>query len=193
MLGDDDLYKAPSEAKIPVSISSFQEVDNDDSTPTNAGPDNGDNAELFEPLTIAAPTRTESMNLQQNTKEKIKFCISLFDYEAQDSQDLSFKKGEKMELKDWTDRDWWQATLRGKTGFVPFNYVHTLEDDEEIYITKYDFNPQSEEEIKLKTGQVVFVNRNEGDGWLHGTDGSARGIFPASYVELFVQKKHSTQ
>lgn len=37
--------------------------------------------------------------------------------------------------------------------------------------------------------QLVFVNRVEGDGWLHGTDGVERGIFPATYVERFEQKK----
>ncbi|KAI6654334.1 hypothetical protein LOD99_732 [Oopsacas minuta] len=189
-LAEDNMYKAPDPRVIPISLSSFQDGgDMDGETPVNTISEspNEQLEEIFEPLSIATPARSESMT--EKSKGQVKLCVSLFDYAAQDTQDLSFKKGDIMELKNWADRDWWQATLRGKTGFVPYNYVHTLEENEEIYIALYDFQPQTREEIKLKLGQLVFVSRSEGDGWLHGTDGIERGIFPAAYVEHFEQKK----
>ena len=51
--------------------------------------------------------------------------IALFDYDQRTSEDLSFRKGERLEIINNTDGDWWQArsleTL--KEGYIPSNYV----------------------------------------------------------------------
>ena len=51
--------------------------------------------------------------------------IALFDYDQRTSEDLSFKKGERLEIINNQDGDWWQArsmeTMR--EGYIPSNYV----------------------------------------------------------------------
>ena len=51
--------------------------------------------------------------------------IALFDYDQRTSEDLSFKKGEHLEIINNQDGDWWQArslsTMR--EGYIPSNYV----------------------------------------------------------------------
>lgn len=51
--------------------------------------------------------------------------IALFDYDQRTSEDLSFRKGERLEIINNNDGDWWQArsleTL--KEGYIPSNYV----------------------------------------------------------------------
>ena len=51
--------------------------------------------------------------------------VALYDYEARTDEDLSFKKGEKMEIINNTDGGWWQAKSlsSGQSGFVPSNYI----------------------------------------------------------------------
>ena len=55
-LPTDDTYNSPDPRSIPVSISSFQDVD-DGLTPTNLEPEVSDEQleEIFEPLSIATP------------------------------------------------------------------------------------------------------------------------------------------
>ncbi len=57
---------------------------------------------------------------------------ALYDYEARATDELAFKKGQKLKIlnsTDGTDGHWWQAELvgdtsRGKqTGYIPSNYV----------------------------------------------------------------------
>ena len=51
--------------------------------------------------------------------------IALFDYEQRTSEDLSFVKGERLELLNNADGDWWQAKSLEtmKEGYIPSNYV----------------------------------------------------------------------
>ncbi|XP_041359869.1 tyrosine-protein kinase SRK3-like isoform X2 [Gigantopelta aegis] len=54
-----------------------------------------------------------------------KVLTALYDYTARTNDDLSFTKGDKMELIDDSDGDWWLAKHPGQTeqGYVPSNYV----------------------------------------------------------------------
>lgn len=51
--------------------------------------------------------------------------IALFDYDQRTSEDLSFGKGERLEILNNTDGDWWQARSLDtfKEGYIPSNYV----------------------------------------------------------------------
>ena len=55
----------------------------------------------------------------------IKSFVALYDYDARTDEDLSFKKGEVLEILNDTQGDWWYA--RSKTtkaqGYIPSNYV----------------------------------------------------------------------
>ncbi|KAJ8033873.1 Tyrosine-protein kinase Src42A [Holothuria leucospilota] len=60
--------------------------------------------------------------------QSVKIFVALFDYEARTNEDLSFKKGEHLEVKDDTG-DWWHARSKdtGKDGYIPCNYVAKLQ------------------------------------------------------------------
>ena len=51
--------------------------------------------------------------------------VALFDYDQRTSEDLSFKKGERLEILNNNDGDWWQARSLDtfKEGYIPSNYV----------------------------------------------------------------------
>ena len=51
--------------------------------------------------------------------------IAQLDYDQRTSEDLSFRKGERLEITDNTDVDWWQARSldTNKEGYIPSNYV----------------------------------------------------------------------
>lgn len=60
-----------------------------------------------------------------STQER-KIFIALYDYDARTNEDLSFKKGEKLEIvNDIDGGDWWQARslATNSVGYIPSNYV----------------------------------------------------------------------
>ena len=54
-----------------------------------------------------------------------KTFVALYDYDARTDEDLSFKKGEHLDILNDTQGDWWYA--KSKTtrleGYIPSNYV----------------------------------------------------------------------
>jgi hypothetical protein len=66
----------------------------------------------------------------------VRLFVALFDYDARTSEDLTFKKGDYLEVKpENTTFDWWQAKSRSskQEGYIPSNYVaevKTLEAEE---------------------------------------------------------------
>lgn len=55
------------------------------------------------------------------------------------------------------------------------------------YRVVVSYPPQSEAEIELKEGDIVFVHRKHEDGWFKGTlqRNGRTGLFPGSFVESF--------
>nr|7PVW_A Chain A, Isoform 1 of Proto-oncogene tyrosine-protein kinase Src [Gallus gallus]7PVW_B Chain B, Isoform 1 of Proto-oncogene tyrosine-protein kinase Src [Gallus gallus]7PVX_A Chain A, Isoform 1 of Proto-oncogene tyrosine-protein kinase Src [Gallus gallus]7PVX_C Chain C, Isoform 1 of Proto-oncogene tyrosine-protein kinase Src [Gallus gallus] len=51
--------------------------------------------------------------------------VALYDYVASGETDLSFKKGERLQIVGYNHGDWWLAhsLTTGQTGYIPSNYV----------------------------------------------------------------------
>lgn len=57
--------------------------------------------------------------------------VALYNFDAQNVEELSFKKGEKLDIIDHPahDPEWWQArNSLGQTGLVPTNYIQARYD-----------------------------------------------------------------
>lgn len=57
-----------------------------------------------------------------------KVFVALYDYDARTDEDLSFKKGEHLEIINDTQGDWWFAKSKTtkQEGYIPSNYVAKL-------------------------------------------------------------------
>ena len=51
---------------------------------------------------------------------------ALYDFPANETGELAFKKGDLMAVVKPVHRDWWRCSLRGKTGIIPLNYVEKV-------------------------------------------------------------------
>ncbi|ESO84770.1 hypothetical protein LOTGIDRAFT_131668, partial [Lottia gigantea] len=47
----------------------------------------------------------------------------LYDFTASGIEELSFRRGDRLIIKDRSDPDWFQAELNGQSGFIPSNYI----------------------------------------------------------------------
>ncbi|CAL8315770.1 unnamed protein product [Boreogadus saida] len=55
----------------------------------------------------------------------VTFFVALYDYEARTADDLSFSKGDRFQIINNTEGDWWEARSinTGQKGYIPSNYV----------------------------------------------------------------------
>lgn len=60
-----------------------------------------------------------------STSSNAKMFVALYDYDARTDEDLSFRKGEHLEILNDTQGDWWLARSKAtkQEGYIPSNYV----------------------------------------------------------------------
>lgn len=51
---------------------------------------------------------------------------ALYDFTAEEDDELGFCAGDVIEVLDRSDPSWWKGKLRGKSGLFPANYTMTL-------------------------------------------------------------------
>uniref|UniRef100_A0A8C5NYL0 Sorbin and SH3 domain containing 2 n=1 Tax=Jaculus jaculus TaxID=51337 RepID=A0A8C5NYL0_JACJA len=133
---------------------------------------------------------------------------AVYDFKAQTSKELSFKKGDTVYILRKIDQNWYEGEHYGRVGIFPISYVEKLTPPEKAQparppppaqpgeigeaIAKYNFNADTNVELSLRKGDRIILLKRVDQNWYEGKiPGSSRqGIFPVSYVE--VVKKNST-
>ncbi|XP_064414939.1 GRB2-related adapter protein-like isoform X1 [Latimeria chalumnae] len=62
-----------------------------------------------------------------NLLQKPRHVQAQFDFLAQDKSELSFYRGDIIEVLDCSDPNWWKGSCHGKVGLFPRNYVHPIQ------------------------------------------------------------------
>lgn len=136
-------------------------------------------------------------------------AIVLYDYTADEANELSIYTGETLTAIVKISDDWWEGeNQHGQTGIFPANYVElntgnnndksnhqlvpkillTPNDDNRsdiVAISLYDYTPGEAGEIELKDGETISGIVKVSDDWWKGNNSRGKsGLFPANYVEI---------
>uniref|UniRef100_A0A1I8PZJ3 SH3 domain-containing protein n=1 Tax=Stomoxys calcitrans TaxID=35570 RepID=A0A1I8PZJ3_STOCA len=124
---------------------------------------------------------------------------ALYNFQAQNSKELSFKKGDIIFIRRAIDKNWYEGEHNAMIGLFPANYVEVINKDSmpiQVHHTsrskpsegqaraKYNFQAQSGVELSLNKGELVALTRRVDDNWFEGRVANRKGIFPVSYVEV---------
>ncbi|XP_032185084.1 sorbin and SH3 domain-containing protein 2 isoform X15 [Mustela erminea] len=146
---------------------------------------------------------------RRGTPEKEKLpAKAVYDFKAQTSKELSFKKGDTVYILRKIDQNWYEGEHHGRVGIFPISYVEKLIPPEKAQparppppaqpgeigeaLAKYNFSADTNVELSLRKGDRVILLKRVDQNWYEGKiPGTSRqGIFPVSYVE--VVKKNPT-
>ncbi|XP_059673352.1 sorbin and SH3 domain-containing protein 2 isoform X3 [Gavia stellata] len=141
-------------------------------------------------------------------KEKLP-ARAVYDFKAQTSKELSFKKGDTVCILRKIDQNWYEGEHNGRVGIFPISYVEKLSPPEKAQparppppaqigeigeaIAKYNFSADTNVELSLRKGDRVILLKRVDQNWYEGKiPGTNRqGIFPVSYVEVI--KKNASK
>ncbi|XP_005556521.2 sorbin and SH3 domain-containing protein 2 isoform X36 [Macaca fascicularis] len=140
---------------------------------------------------------------RRGTPEKEKLpAKAVYDFKAQTSKELSFKKGDTVYILRKIDQNWYEGEHHGRVGIFPISYVERLTPPEKAQparppppaqpgeigeaIAKYNFSADTNVELSLRKGDRVILLKRVDQNWYEGKiPGTNRqGIFPVSYVEV---------
>nr|XP_055171696.1 sorbin and SH3 domain-containing protein 2 isoform X8 [Nyctereutes procyonoides] len=147
---------------------------------------------------------------RRGTPEKEKLpAKAVYDFKAQTSKELSFKKGDTVYILRKIDQNWYEGEHHGRVGIFPISYVEKLIPPEKAQparppppaqpgeigeaMAKYNFSADTNVELSLRKGDRVILLKRVDQNWYEGKiPGTSRqGIFPVSYVEVI--KKNTTK
>lgn len=201
-LGDQSSSRtSPSRADLPGSSSTFAKsfISSSPSSPSRAQ-DHESPRSYSSTLTDLGRSVSRE---RRGTPEKEKLpAKAVYDFKAQTSKELSFKKGDTVYILRKIDQNWYEGEHHGRVGIFPISYVEKLTPPEKAQparppppvqpgeigeaIAKYNFNADTNVELSLRKGDRIILLKRVDQNWYEGKiPGTSRqGIFPVSYVEV---------
>lgn len=201
-LGDHSSSRtSPGRADLPGSSSTFTKsfISSSPSSPSRAQ-DHESPRSYSSTLTDLGRSVSRE---RRGTPEKEKLpAKAVYDFKAQTSKELSFKKGDTVYILRKIDQNWYEGEHHGRVGIFPISYVEKLTPPEKAQparppppvqpgeigeaIAKYSFNADTNVELSLRKGDRIILLKRVDQNWYEGKiPGTNRqGIFPVSYVEV---------
>uniref|UniRef100_A0A672GQ52 Intersectin 2b n=1 Tax=Salarias fasciatus TaxID=181472 RepID=A0A672GQ52_SALFA len=84
--------------------------------------------------------------------------IAIYDYKAANDDEMSFSKGQLINVLDKTNPDWWKGELSGTTGLFPTNYVK---------VTTADCDPSQQWCADLNSLDALSPQEKKRQGYIH--------------------------
>uniref|UniRef100_A0A3P8YZR3 Osteoclast-stimulating factor 1 n=1 Tax=Esox lucius TaxID=8010 RepID=A0A3P8YZR3_ESOLU len=127
---------------------------------------------------------------------------AIYDFKAQTAKELTFKKGDAVNIVRQIDSNWYEGEHRGRLGIFPVSYVEKMPSPEKKQptrppppaqvreigegVARYNFNADTNVELSLRKGERVLLLRKVDPNWYEGKipDTTRQGIFPVAYVDL---------
>ncbi|XP_077426622.1 sorbin and SH3 domain-containing protein 2 isoform X2 [Vanacampus margaritifer] len=135
---------------------------------------------------------------------------AIYDFKAQTAKELTFKKGDAVNIIRQIDSNWYEGEHRGRVGIFPIAYVEKMPSTEKPQpsrppppahvreigeaVARYNFNADTNVELSLRKGERVVVIRQVDQNWYEGKipDTTKQGIFPVAYVDLLKRSPSKT-
>jgi len=150
-------------------------------------------------------TPQSTLNRSQQGSYKM-IARALYNFQAQNHRELSFKKGDLVYIRRQVDDNWYEGERNAMIGIFPVTYVEIIPNAEsagslsrnrtlskESTTTsegkgkaKFNFQAQTPMELSLIKGEMVTLTRRVDQNWYEGRIGSRKGIFPATYIDILV-------
>uniref|UniRef100_A0A8C6DW34 SH3 domain containing 19 n=1 Tax=Moschus moschiferus TaxID=68415 RepID=A0A8C6DW34_MOSMO len=148
-------------------------------------------------LSTKVPPKTKKEDSGANSQENNlcgEWCEALHSFMAETSEDLSFKRGDRILILERVDSDWYKGRLRGREGIFPAVFVRPCPADAkgvDALSLKgrkakalYDFHGENEDELSFKAGDIITELESVDDDWMSGELMGKSGIFPKTYIQF---------
>ncbi|NWH67109.1 SH319 protein, partial [Geococcyx californianus] len=131
-----------------------------------------------------------SSSLPQNNRRSVEWCEALHDFTAETKDDLSFRKGDYIQILEQVDSEWYRGRLNEKEGIFPAVFVQTCSGTVFLLGKKgkakalYDFHGENEDELSFRAGDTITELEPVDEDWMSGEIQGKSGIFPKNFVRI---------
>lgn len=159
-----------------------------------------------EPTPEPAKTPAPAPAAATSGKKVLFTVVAMYDYDAEEDNELSFKEHDIIDVHDDDESGWWAGTIQGtdKSGLFPDNFVEKRDASSSappaeapaatessdsgkkvLFQVKalYDYDKEEDNELSYVEGDIIDVIDTDDSGWWTGTLKGETGLFADNYVE----------
>ncbi|XP_029796044.1 SH3 domain-containing protein 19 isoform X1 [Suricata suricatta] len=148
-------------------------------------------------LSTKTPPKTKKEDSGANSQDNSlcgQWCEALHSFTAETSEDLAFRRGDRILILEHVDSDWYKGRLRDREGIFPAVFVRPCPAEAKNMSALalkgkkakalYDFHGENEDELSFKAGDIITELESVDDDWMSGELMGKSGIFPQNYVQF---------
>ncbi|KAM4524140.1 SH3 and cysteine-rich domain-containing protein 2-like [Odontesthes bonariensis] len=146
-------------------------AEEEDEIPGMLTPPESEKADSEDRVSLKTPKRVEVHSIHT--------YVALYKFLPQEKNDLELQPGDRVQVTDDSNEDWWKGKSRDKVGFFPANFVQRVRPGERVWKVTTGFHGNRDKgQMTVKEAQICVGKNEEIDGFLRMSSGKKRGLVP---------------
>ncbi|XP_030264746.1 SH3 and cysteine-rich domain-containing protein 2-like isoform X1 [Sparus aurata] len=110
--------------------------------------------------------------------------VALYKFLPQEQNDLELHPGDRVQVTDDSNEEWWKGKSGDRVGFFPANFVQRVRPGERVWRVVQGFSGSRERgHMAVRESQICVGKLEDGETYLKLSSGKKRGLVPADSIE----------
>ncbi|XP_074512285.1 SH3 and cysteine-rich domain-containing protein 2-like isoform X2 [Sebastes fasciatus] len=110
--------------------------------------------------------------------------VALYKFLPQEQNDLELHPGDRVQVTDDSNEEWWKGKSGDKVGFFPANFVQRVRPGERVWRVVQGFpGNRGRGHMAVRESQICVGKQEDGEMFLKLSSGKKRGLVPADSIE----------
>ncbi|XP_064177974.1 SH3 and cysteine-rich domain-containing protein 2-like isoform X3 [Anguilla rostrata] len=140
-----------------------------------------------EPEVLTPPESEDQLSLKAPKRIEVHTVhtyVALYKFLPQEKNDLELLPGDRVQVIDDSNEDWWKGKCGDRVGFFPANFVQRVRPGERVWrVTQAFYGSREKGQMTVKASQICVGKNEDNDGFLKLTSGKKRGLVPNESLE----------
>ncbi|KAG7317416.1 hypothetical protein KOW79_019714 [Hemibagrus wyckioides] len=110
--------------------------------------------------------------------------VALYKFLPQEQNDLELRPGDRVQVTDDSNEDWWKGKSGDRVGFFPANFVQRVRPGESVWrVTQGVHGNRQMGYMTVKEDQICVGKKEDSEGFVKLCSGKKRGLVPTHSLE----------
>ncbi|XP_076000432.1 SH3 and cysteine-rich domain-containing protein 2-like [Genypterus blacodes] len=110
--------------------------------------------------------------------------VALYKFLPQEHNDLELHPGDRVQVTDDSNEEWWKGKSGDRVGFFPSNFVQRVRPGERVWrVVQGVSGTRGRGHMAVKEAQICVGKHEDGEVFLKLSSGKKRGLVPADSIE----------
>ncbi|XP_059896193.1 SH3 and cysteine-rich domain-containing protein 2-like [Gadus macrocephalus] len=131
-----------------------------------------------------AETPAEDISVKVPKVHSVHTYVALYRFMPQEPNDLELNPGDRVQVTDDSNEEWWKGKSGDKVGFFPTNFVQRVRPGERVWrVTQSIHGNRERGHMPVKEDQICVGKQEDSEGYMRLSSGKKRGLVPAESIE----------